>query len=362
MSQAIALSGMARDPIAIARIQAMLRFGVGVTVAFVTSEAMGWAPTFLAPVLFAVLITNLPFSPPFKLGVALVAVMAASALIAFLLPSLLSEAPQILAGALALVVFLAFAAMAQGRAKLQATFLLLSISTIPVIAIIAPAQAGVMPLAMVRGMAVAVVILWCVHAVWPKVAPRGAPPASSTIVSPVKTALVGTAVVMPLMLVYLLLGLANALPVLVTTVLLVANFDPQQGAMQGLAMMIGNLIGGLIGLVAYILLAMIPTLATLALITFLIATAFAIRIDKGGPGAAIALLTCNSALIILSTAIANPSSSSGVWITRLLQFALACTFAIGMMILVWSKKPQSATAVAKPRRRMNFRKRRFQEE
>ena len=68
------------------------------------------------------------------------------------------------------------------------------------------------------------------------------------------TALVGTAVVMPVMLVYLLFGIADALPVLVTTVLLVTNFDPQQGAKQGLAMMLGNFIGGLIGLVAYLLL------------------------------------------------------------------------------------------------------------
>ncbi|MCF2515218.1 DUF2955 domain-containing protein [Sphingomonas sp. G124] len=346
MSQAIALSGMAGSPIDMARIQAILRFGVGVTIAFVLSEAMGWAPTMLAPVLFAVLAANLPFCPPIKLGLALVAVMGGSALIAFILPSLLSEAPQVLAGALGLIVFMAFTAMARGRAKLQATFLLLCISTIPVIAIIAPAQAGVMPLAMVRGMTVAVITLWCMYALWPKVAPRGAPPGASSTDSPVKTALVGTAVVMPVMLVYLLLGLANALPVLVTTVLLVANFDPRQGAMQGLAMMIGNLIGGLIGLVAYILLAVMPSLITLGLVTFLIAVAFAIRIEKGGPGAAIALMTCNSALIILSTAIANPSSSSGVWITRLLQFALACTFAVGMMILVWSKKPQSATAAA----------------
>jgi len=340
MSQAVALSGKARDPVATASIHAILRFSVGVTSSFIIAEAMGWVPTFLTPVLVAVLLTSLPFSPPLKLGVALVAVTAASALVAFLLPSLLSETPVILAGALALVVFLAFAAMAQGRAKLQATFLLLSISTIPVIAIVAPAQAGVMPLAMVRGMAVAVLTMWCVHALWPEVAPRDPAPAPAPVASPVKTALVGTAVVMPVMLVYLLLGLANALPVLVTTVLLVANFDPQQGAMQGLAMMLGNLVGGLIGLAAYMLLGVSPSLVTLALLTFLIAIVFAIRIDRGGPRAAVALLTCNSTLIILGTAISDPSSSSGVWITRLLQFALACTFAISMMILVWGGAPQ----------------------
>ena len=108
-------------------------------------------------------------------------------------------------------------------------------------------------------------------------------------------------------------------------------------------MMMGNLIGGLVGMVAFMLLAVAPSLVTLALITILIAAIFAIRIDKGGPAAAVALLTCNSSFIILSTAIANPSSSSGVWLSRLLQFALACLFAIGMMSMVWREKPQSGS-------------------
>ena len=179
MTLASALASMTRDPVALARLHGVLRFGTGVTVAFVLAEAMGWTPTFLPSVLVAVLLANLPFSPPLKLGLGLIGVMAASALIAFLLPSLLNETPQILVGALAVVVFAAFTAMAHGRAKLQATFLLLSISTIPVIAIIAPAQAGIMPVAMVRGMAVAVLILWCMHALWPRVAPRSTPPIQS---------------------------------------------------------------------------------------------------------------------------------------------------------------------------------------
>jgi hypothetical protein len=202
---------------------------------------------------------------------------------------------------------------------------------------IAPAQAGIMPVAMVRAMAVAVLIVWCMYALWPRVLPRTAPPASAPIASPVMTALMGTAVVLPLMLIYLLFGMADALPVLVTTVLLVINFDPRQGAKQGLAMMLGNLIGGLIALVAYLLLSMAPSLVTLALLTFLIASAFAVRIEKGGPGAAVAAITCNSTLIMLSIAVA---SGAGNWMTRLSQFAFACLFAVGMMSIAWGKKPQ----------------------
>ena len=44
-----------------------------------------------------------------------------------------------------------------------------------------------------------------------------------------------------------------------------------------------------------------------------------------------ALLTCNSAMIIFSIALANPNSSAGIWFTRLFQFCLAWLFAIGMM-------------------------------
>ena len=317
----------------------MLRFTTGITVAFVLFEAMGWSPTFLGPVLFAVLITSLPVSPPIKAGLGLVSVMSIAALGTLLVSSLLRGIPVVLFGAIALLIFLAFVTMAHGRAKLPATLLLLCLATIPVIVMVAPAMASFLPLALMRAMAVAVLLVWCTHAFWPAVNPPVSAPIAPPVRSPIGTALVGTAVVMPVMLVYLLFGIADALPVLVTTVLLVTNFDPRQGAMQGIGMMLGNIIGGLVGLIAFILLAVVPSLATLTVITVLVSANFAICIDRGGPRAAIALLTCNSAFIIWSTAIANPSASSGVWLTRVLQFAIACLFAISMMSLVWGKKP-----------------------
>jgi hypothetical protein len=341
MSRAIAQATLPK-PIAASRLHTWLRFSTGITIAFILSEAMGWSPTFLAPVLFAVLATSIPVAPPLKMGLGLFLIMAATATLAFLLSTLLQGTPHILVGAIAVLVFVAFAAIAQGRGKLPATFLLLCISTIPVLAIVAPAQAGVMPLAMARSMAVGVLVLWCMHAIWPKVAAGTAPPPPAIPnAAPLQAALVGTAVVMPVMLIYLLFGLADALPVLVTVVMLITAFDPRQGAMQGLGMIMGNLVGGLVALMAFFLLSLAPSLPTLGLITFLMTSVFAIRIDQGGSGAALALLTCNSSLIILSTAIADPMSSSGVWATRLFQFALACLFAIGMMSVVWGARARA---------------------
>ena len=333
----------ASDRASIIRVHWLLRFSTGVAMALVLCEAMGWTPTFIAPLLVATLLANLPFSPPLKAGLALILVMAGASMLAFVLSSLLSGTPQILVGVIGVIVFLAFAAMSHGGSPLPPLFLLLCISTIPVIAMIYPAQASFMPIAMTRGMAVAVVIVWCVHILFPEVAPPPAKkPPPNVVDSPVEKALIGTAVVMPIMLVYLLFGLADALPVLITTVILITNFDPQRGAAHGAAMMVGNFVGGFVGFAVFMLLQMSPSLMTLGLLTFLAWMIFAVRMEKGGPAAAIYLIACNSALVILSSSIASGSSSSGLWFTRLVQFSIACAFAVGMMILIWGAQHPSA--------------------
>ena len=159
------------DPLATAKLHAMLRFSVGVTAGFVLAEAMGWAPTFLVPLLTAVLLANLPVSPPLKVGILLAGVMFVSALFAFMLSSLLVGWPIILYGVLGIVIFAALYTMAKGKAALPMTFLLLCVATIPVVTLVVPAYADLLPTAMARGMAVSVLIIWAVFALWPQVAP-----------------------------------------------------------------------------------------------------------------------------------------------------------------------------------------------
>jgi hypothetical protein len=326
------------DPLATAKLHAMLRFSVGVTAGFVLAEVMGWAPTFLVPLLTAVLLANLPISPPLKVGILLVGAMTLSALFAFMLSSLLVGLPFILYGCLGLIIFAALYTMAKGQAALPMTFLLLCVATIPVVTLVVPAYADLLPVAMARGMAVSVLIIWAVFAIWPQIPPPAAKPPAAEPVSPLRLALTGTAIVMPLLLAYLTLGLTDALPVLVTTVLLVATFDVSQGAVQGLVMVLANLFGGFVGLVAFTFVSITPSLITLALVTFLIATLVAEFINRGGAAGAMALLTCNQAMVIFSIALANPDSSSGIWFTRLFQFCLAWLFAIGMMWLVMPRR------------------------
>lgn len=330
--------GSSTGPLAHAKLHAMLRFAGGVTAGFVLAELMGWAPTFLVPLLTAVLLANLPFAPPFRVGLLLAGVMGFSALFAFALSSLLLGSPIVLFGCLGVIVFCALYTMAKGQAALPMTLLLLCISAIPIVTLVVPAYADLLPIAMARGMAVAVLIVWTVFAIWPQTLPPAAKPPVPPGASPLRLALTGTAIIMPLLLAYLTLGLTDALPVLITTVLLVATFDVSQGALQGMVMVLGNVFGGFVGLVAFLMLGVTPTLPMLALLTFLVTIVAAEFVTRGGGVSALALLSCNQAMIIFSIALANPESSAGIWFTRLFQFCLAWLFAIGMMWLVMPRR------------------------
>ena len=328
-----------RDPAELARLHGLLRFSVATTGTFAISEAMGWFPTFLAPVLAAVILASLPTALPFKAGLAVILVMTGSAFVAYVLPSLLQYRPEILFGLLGLIIFISFAILATGRGQLPITLLLICMATIPIMTLVAPQQAGALPKAYARGMAVAVAAVWVVHTFWPRTLPAPMKPPVTQDLSPLALAVAGTAIVLPLMLVYLMFGITDALPVLITTIFLVVNFDARRGAMQGAAMLIGNFVGGMIAITAYHLLQIAPSLATLTLLAFLISVMFALRIEKGGPQAGVALVTFNQVMIILSLGIASSTSNAGLWFTRLLQFALAVTFAVAMMTLAWSRRP-----------------------
>jgi len=323
-------------PASSAQLHAILRFAAGTAGAFVICEAMGWYPSFLAPLLAGVLLANLPVAPPLKVGVVLILVQGVSAYIAYFLTASLHEAPAVLFGCVGLVLLVSFANLSRGRGFLPLLLTLISFSTVPIVTMMAPQQANGLSLALARGMIVAVATVWLAHAAWPKISPPSAPSAQPVATRHFALAITGVAIVLPMMLVYLMYGITDALPVLITTVVLVINFDPKRGATQAFAMMIGNFIGGLFAMLAHAALTVVPSLGFLALIAFLIAVPFAIRIERGGPVGAVALITFNQAMVMFSLSL-TPGSSASLWTTRLFQFSLACAFSVGMMTLLFPR-------------------------
>lgn len=343
MAVAVAFRRTSLDPAEAARLHFVLRFSVGTTASFITCEWMGWQPSALAPVLTAVLLANLPVSPPPKVGLTLVIVMGLSAWFAFFLTTLLNQTPTLLFGVIGLIMFLAFAGLAQAKAQLPLTLLLMCITVVPVVTLTLSQYAGIFPGLLVRAMALAVIFTWIAYVAWPLSSPKSPDPPAPPLENPVGAAMIGTLIVLPLMLVYLLFGLTDAIPVLLTTTLLVAKMEEERGAAAGWAKLTGNFLGGFVAVSAFYVLAIVPSLTTLTLITFIIGVGFALQIVKGGVRGGNALLAYNATMVIFGLALLKGPANSGTWGARVVQFSIAVVFAVGMMRLLWPrlKRPSS---------------------
>jgi hypothetical protein len=333
---AIALGSRRRalGPLEAARLHFVLRFAFATTAAFTVCEYMGWQPSVLAPILTGVLLANLPGPPPLKVGFALIIVMGLCAWSAFFLTTWFSQTPYLLFGIAGFIMFLAFYGLAQAKAQLPLTLLLITFAVVPVVTLTLSDFAGILPGLFVRGMALAVIFTWIGFAAWPLPSPKSLDPPAPPLENPIAAAAIGTAIVLPVMLVYLLFGLTDAIPVLLTTVLLVAKMEEERGAATGMIKLVGNFLGGFIAVAAYYLLQIAPSFAVLALITFIIGTGFAAEIVKGGARGGAALLAYNATVVIFGLALLKGTSNSGTWGARVVQFGIAYTFAVGMMILL----------------------------
>ena len=322
-----------------AHTQAVLRFAFGVTLAFVVAELMEWTPAFLAPVLTCVVLANIPVRPPLKIAFGFCLVIGASALLGLVLSNALRGAPHLLFGLSTLIVFLALHALARGVSKLLPLFIIICVTAIPVVALQSLLFAQRFAGALTKMAMFSILIAWISWLVFPKALARAAAPAAVPL-SPelaMRSALLGTAILAPLMLAYLMLGLYDALPVMVGTVMIVATLDFKLGRKQAVIRVIANFAGGVSSLVVIVLLAIHPSLATFTLLILASALLFGMRISHGDALAQVLVVACNGYLIVFGTSLHSDAGSLSVWLTRVNYFFLAGVFTIGMMALLWPR-------------------------
>jgi hypothetical protein len=329
------------DPQALVRRDATMRFAVGCTLAFVLCEGMNWRPTALAPVLTGVLLANLPGRPPLKLGIVVVASMAISSLLVWAVSVLLQQTPTALFIAVGILVFGAFLAMLRGAPGLPLILLLICLAAIPTIVLAFPQEAGALPEKLIKSIVVAMLTVWAVYLPWPRPPLRASPkPPLPPAVEPVHVALTATAIVMPVMLVFLLFEPLQALPVMVCTIFLVTNFDLGHGRRDAIVRVLANMAGAGLGVLAHFVLLAAPSLITVALLSFLLAYGIGALIAEGGARVPALVLANNGCFVIFSSAIAAGASASGVWLARIVYFSLAGLFVVGSMYLVWDRYVQ----------------------
>lgn len=319
---------------------AVLRFAFGVTLSFVVAELMEWNPPYLAPVLTCVVLANIPVRPPIKVALGFSLVIGASAFLGVILGYAFRGAPHILFGFCTLIVFRALYALARGASKLGPLFIIICTAAVPVVGLQSLPAAEWFAEVFTKGALLSMFMAWVSWLVFPKaLPPREA--AKTEPLSPetaFQSAVLGTAILAPLMLCYLLFGLTSAMPALVGTVMIVSTLDFQLGQKQAILRVVANFCGGVSSVIVLVLLGIHPSLAVFTLLVLASGLLFGMRISHGDPMAQLLVVACNGYLIVFGSTLHSESGAFDVWLTRLTYFFLAGLFTVGMMILIWPRQ------------------------
>jgi DUF2955 family protein len=319
---------------------AVLRFAFGVTLSFVVAEMMEWNPPYLAPVFTCVVLANIPVRPPIKVALGFSLVVGASAFLGVILAYAFRGAPHILFGVCALIIFRGLYSLARGTPKLGPLFIIICTAAIPMLGLQSLVAAELVAGVFAKGAMLAMFMAWVAWLVFPKALP---PRAAAKVVpltpeAALQSALLGIAILGPLVLAYQLFGLTSAVPVMVGTVMIVTTLDFQLGQKQAILRVVANFCGGVSSVIALVLLGIHPSLAAFTLIVLASGLLFGMKISRGDPMAQMLTVACNGYLIVFGSTMHSESGAFDVWLTRLTYFFLAGVFTIGMMVLIWPRQ------------------------
>jgi hypothetical protein len=64
---------------------------------------------------------------------------------------------------------------------------------------------------------------------------------------------------------------------------------------------------------------------------------FGFQISKGGARGSNAELAFNATMVIFGIFVLKGDANAGAWYARMVQFFIGCSFAVGMMALLWPR-------------------------
>ncbi len=316
----------------------IFRYAIGSTLAVAVAMGIDWQLSFLTPILALSFLGSPAPRPALRAIVTFIGVVAVAGLVGVLVSATLLTYP---------IVFL----------LVEGLLLFLLFYVIPVMALQSMVLAIALAKGLVMGAAGALAIVWLAHVLIPDppsgevrapaAAAGGAKPAPPSPQQCVTRAWLNTAVVFPVVAFYLFTGLTSVL-ILVMIALLSMQPDVSKGYKAGIALITGNLMGGIAAIVTYELLVMVPEYAYLILLTLLASLFFGGRLFSGTPKAPLFGMAFSTLLlVVLSTTSSFGEADAKAW-TRVVQITIAVIYLVVAFgtIRVLRRKPETTHATS----------------
>lgn len=319
--------GVRADP----RQVAILRYAFGVAIATTVSLGVAWPVSYLTPLLTAVFLAPPGRPIPFKAGVGLVFMVAVACLFAMVFSAALLPYPIAYVLLMGWLLATIFYASASGAQPMFILWLLLALMLIPLLTIQSGELASSISQYLVLGAAAAVLFVWIAHAFFPPPpepptaapATESAAPARPSQSERVRSALLSTVVVFPVVLLFTFFQLTGQLIVLVFVALLALNPSLQAGKQAGIGIIAANVAGGIVSILFYNLLVAVPWFPFLIVLTLLCGLLFGSFLFSDHKYAKLAGSGFTTVLLIIGSTTTSTDEAGGAVLARVLQITAA---------------------------------------
>jgi hypothetical protein len=308
----------------------LLRYALGSTLLMALAMGIGWDLAFLTPVLALGFFAPGSTMPSFKEGLAFVATIAVTTLTGFIFTKLFLDYILLFILLLGLALLTIFYTDKLGPKP--KVFMLISLLLIPMLGLQNLAISLVFTKMFIGGAAITMVLVWVIYSLFPdkpadhapatgKAAGEG-PSAQARFSYAVDTLLI----VFPVVLVFFFFQWTGGLIILIFITIL--SMQPSFNYKAGMAMIIGNLLGGIFAIVAYELVVMVPFYPYFVLMVLAVSLFFASKLFSKSPKAPLFGMGFSTFLLITGQSISSTDDAGGkVWM-RVLMIMIAVIYVV----------------------------------
>ena len=334
------------------RGQHALRLAVGVAIAFTVPIVLGWRISFMLAIFTVLLLATMRRPPTVRQFIGFTVVFGLATQAALIVSTVMRGAPMGLVLTTGVALFIALRASARGEAPLPIMLTLIAFTAMPFAVISAQDVAPYMQPLLVGAGAGAFAMAWLAHFLFPALAAAPAPQAARAAADQsefgereaVRKALCATMVLLSAEIFALVTKLPSRF-VIVMTVVSIAQQYARAGSMQvAIALLVANLIGGIVATIAYEVLCFAPSPTMLALVTLLQGLVFGRFLAAAGLRAQLLAPAFITAIILLGQSLLPITDDAAQsFINRLVAVLVAAVFAcVGLVLLdAATRRPES---------------------
>ncbi len=308
----------------------MLRYALGATIMMSVAMAFAWDMAYLTPVLSLSFLGVGTKMPTLKGGISFVGIIAILTVIGFLTTKYFVQYIVFFVPLLALIMLSVFY-----TTKLTSTlklFILMILLVMPMLGMMGTAVAFGFTLIFIFGVCVTILLVWMVFTLIPdhvqaqkKSVEKSAAQAIPENIRFTK-ALETLLIVFPVVLLFFAFQFTGSLLILIFVVVL--SMQPAFGSKNAIAMLVGNLAGGIASIVVYELLVIVPSYLFFVLLIATVSLFVAGKLFSGGKMAPLYGMGFSTFLLIIGQSLTSTADAgSKVWL-RVLQIMVAVSYVV----------------------------------